>query len=90
MASWDMQSAVMSMTIAASEGLSKTRIPFLLLYGERDALVNAGPAIARVKELVPGVRTMLYENSGHTPFIEEATRFNHDLAAFIDHAAAQH
>lgn len=90
MASWDMQSAVMSMTIAASEGLSKTKVPFLLLYGERDALINAGAAIARVKQLVPGVRTMLYENSGHTPFIEEATRFNHDLAAFIDHAAAQH
>lgn len=90
MVSWDMQSAVMSMTIAASEGLSKTRIPFLLLYGERDALVNAGAAIARVKELVPGVRTMLYANSGHTPFIEEPNRFNHDLAAFIDHAAAHH
>lgn len=89
MASWDMQSAVMSMTIAASEGLGKTRVPFLLLYGERDGLVNAGAAIARVKELVPGARAVLYANSGHAPFIEEPARFNHDLAAFIDHAAAQ-
>lgn len=89
MASWDMQSAVMSMTIAASEGLGKTRVPFLLLYGERDALVNAGAAITRAKELVPGARAVLYANSGHAPFIEEPARFNHDLAAFIDHAAAQ-
>ena len=49
MASWDMQSAVRSMTVAASEGLSKTGVPILLLYGERDALVNTSGAIARAK-----------------------------------------
>lgn len=88
MASWDMQRAVMSMTIAAGEGLRKAHVPLLLLYGERDALVNPGPSIARVKELVPGARSTLYANSGHAPFIEEPVRFNHDLAKFIDQATA--
>jgi pimeloyl-ACP methyl ester carboxylesterase len=87
MASWTMQSAVQSMTVAASEGLSKTTVPVLLLYGERDALVNTGGAIARAKELDPHVQVKLYANSGHAPFIEEPDRFNRDLAAFIDTAA---
>lgn len=87
MASWTMQSAVQSMTVAASEGLSKTTVPVLLLYGERDALVNTGGAIARAKELDPHVQVKLYANSGHAPFIEEPDRFNRDLAAFIDTVA---
>ena len=88
MASWDMQSAVQSMTVAASEGLSKITVPVLLLYGEHDALVNASGAIARAKELDPHIQIKLYANSGHAPFMEEPDRFNHDLAAFIDTTVA--
>ncbi len=88
MASWDMQHAVMSMTVAAAEGLGKSSVPVLLLYGARDALVNPTAAIARAKELRPGVQTMLYAGSGHAPFIEEAPRFNRDLATFIDATTA--
>jgi non-heme chloroperoxidase len=87
MASWTMQSAVQSMTVDASGGLSKTTVPVLLLYGERDALVNTKGAIARAKELVPQVQIKLYANSGHAPFIEEPDRFNRDLAAFVDTVA---
>ena len=89
MASWDMQNAVMAMTVDAAGGLGKSHVPLLLLYGERDALVNPAAAIARAKELRPSVQTALYANSGHAPFIEEAVRFNRDLAAFVDRAAAQ-
>ena len=88
MASWDMQSAVQSMTVAAAEGLSKVSVPVLLLYGEHDALVNTRGAIARAKELDPHIQTRLYANSGHAPFMEEPDRFNRDLAAFIDTVAA--
>ena len=87
MASWDMQSAVQSMTVPAAEGLSKIKVPVLLLYGEQDALVNTRGAIARAKALDPHIQTKLYANSGHAPFMEEADRFNHDLAAFIDSVA---
>ncbi|MEW6339126.1 MAG: alpha/beta hydrolase [Pseudomonadota bacterium] len=88
MASWDMQSAVQSMSVAASEGLSKTHAPILLIYGAGDALVKAQPAIARAKELNPHIQSKLYANSGHAPFIEEPDRFNHDLSAFVDSASA--
>jgi non-heme chloroperoxidase len=84
MASWDMQSAVQSMTIPASEGLSRAQVPVLLIYGARDALVKAKPAIARASELDPQIQSKLYANSGHAPFIEEPDRFNRDLSAFID------
>ena len=86
MASWDMQHAVMSMTVDAAQGMGQARVPVLLLYGEHDALVHARPAIARALQLNPRVRSLLYAESGHAPFIEEATRFNRDLAAFVDAA----
>ena len=88
MASWDMQNAVMAMTVAATEGLGKSSVPVLLLYGERDALISPTAAIARAKALRQGVQTTLYANAGHAPFIEEAARFNRDLAAFIDATTA--
>ncbi|MCV4283693.1 alpha/beta fold hydrolase [Pseudomonas capsici] len=84
MASWDMQQAVQSMTVEAAKGLGNAKVPVLLLYGARDALVQVKPSIARATQLNPRVKSMLYENSGHAPFIEETERFNRDLSAFID------
>ena len=84
MASWDMQKAVQSMTVEAARGLGNAKVPVLLLYGARDALVQARPSIARATQLNPNVQSKLYEHSGHAPFVEEAERFNRDLAAFID------
>ena len=87
LASWDMQTAVQSMSVAAAEGLGKARVPVLLLYGAQDALVHAGPAIARAKAINPRVRSIVYAASGHAPFLEEPERFNRDLAAFMQSLA---
>lgn len=86
MASWDMQRAVQSMTVFAERGLQRIDKPVLLIYGARDALVQAEPAIARATALNPRVRSKLYAESGHAPFIEEADRFDRDLATFVDMA----
>lgn len=83
MASWDMQRGVQSMTVPAAEGLRAARVPLLLLYGEQDALVRTGPAIARAVALNPRIQSKRYARSGHAPFLEEPQRFNRDLAAFI-------
>ncbi|WP_296945366.1 alpha/beta fold hydrolase [uncultured Massilia sp.] len=88
MASWDMQAAVQSMTVDLS-GLRQARVPVLLLYGERDALVKAHAAIARARQLNPRVRSIVYPRSGHAPFVEEADRFARDLAAFAASAAGR-
>ncbi|MBB5942816.1 alpha/beta hydrolase [Xanthomonas sp. 3307] len=84
MASWDLQRAVQSMTVQAEQGLGKAQVPVLLLYGERDALVQAKPTIARAKALNPRIRSVLYAQSGHAPFLEESQRFDRDLAGFVD------
>lgn len=83
MASWDMQEGVQSMSIDTS-GLARAQVPVLLVYGERDALIAARPTVARAQALNPRARAIFYAKSGHAPFVEEATRFDRDLAAFID------
>ena len=87
LASWEMQRAVPTMTVDAPAGLGATRKPVLLLYGERDALVQAEPTIARAVEINPHAQSQCYAQSGHAPFLEEPERFNRDLAAFVDAAA---
>lgn len=84
MASFDMQAAVQSMTVAAARGLGSARKPLLLIYGAKDALVQPAPSIQRARELNPHVRSAVYAGSGHAPFMEEPDRFNRDLAAFVD------
>lgn len=84
MASFDMQAAVQSMTVAAARGLGSARKPLLLIYGAKDALVQPAPSIERARELNPHVRSAVYAGSGHAPFMEEPDRFNRDLAAFVD------
>jgi non-heme chloroperoxidase len=88
MASWTMTRVTPSMTVAAAEGLPRAHVPVLALYGGKDALVLVQPSLARARELNPRVETLLYNNSGHAPFLEEAQRFNHDLASFVDSTTA--
>lgn len=87
MASWTMTRITPSMTVAAAAGLPKAQVPVLALYGAKDELVKVQPSIARLKELNPRIQTKLYDNSGHAPFLEEALRFNYDVAAFVALAA---
>ena len=83
MASWAMQKAVQSMSVFAAEGIARAKVPMLFLYGGKDALVNTEPTIARARKLNPDIRSVVYRDSGHAPFIEEAVRFNADLKAFL-------
>ncbi len=86
MASWTMTRATPSMTVSLAEGLPKARVPVLMLYGAKDELVQVQPSIARAKQLNARIKTTIYENSGHAPFLEEPSRFNQDLAKFVESA----
>lgn len=86
LASPAMQAAVPRMTIAAREGLGAMHKPLWLIYGARDALVRVEPSLERARRLNPSLRATVYAASGHAPFLEEAERFNRDLAGFIDAA----
>ncbi|CAB3918779.1 alpha/beta fold hydrolase [Achromobacter deleyi] len=89
LASPEMVAAVPSMSIAAQAGVGGMRKPLLLIYGARDALVQALPSIERARGLNPGLRSTVYDEAGHAPFLEEAQRFNSDLAAFVDAAVSR-
>lgn len=86
MASENMQNAVHDMSLNASKGLGALHKPLLLIYGARDALVQAEPSFNRARALNPGAIGKFYPESGHSPFLEEAERFNRDLSVFVDAA----
>jgi len=86
MASEVMQTAVHGMSLDAPMGLGAMHKPLLLIYGARDALVQAESSFNRAKALNPGAVGKLYAGSGHSPFMEEAERFNRDLSAFVEAA----
>ncbi|WP_219704347.1 alpha/beta fold hydrolase [Marinomonas lutimaris] len=83
-ASFNMQKTVPSMNVDVVNGLGKLTKPFLLIYGAHDALVNPNASLKRVKELNSTSQSKIYENSGHSPFFEESTRFNNDIINFIN------
>jgi pimeloyl-ACP methyl ester carboxylesterase len=71
----------------ATEMMSKLKLPVLVTHGaeDRNARLGAGQYTASV---IPGAKLSIYEGIGHSPFYEDAARFNTELAAFV-HAAAK-
>jgi len=61
-------------------------VPVLVTQGDQDLLVTRGLG-ELTAALVPGARLSMFEGVGHAPFVEDATRFNRELAEF---AAAVH
>jgi pimeloyl-ACP methyl ester carboxylesterase len=56
-------------------------VPVLVTHGLEDRMVL--PASSRhIASLVPGAQVSLYSGVGHSPFWEDARRFNRELAAF--------
>jgi pimeloyl-ACP methyl ester carboxylesterase len=66
--------------------LHKIDVPVLVTQGGDDLLVSRGLG-ELTAALVPGARLSMYDGIGHTPFVEDAPRFNRELAEFV--AAAQ-
>lgn len=66
----------------ATAMMSKLTIPVLVSHGaeDRNAKLGAGQYTASV---IPGAKLSVYERIGHSPFYEDAPRFNTELAAFV-------
>jgi non-heme chloroperoxidase len=66
----------------ATEVMSKLTLPVLVTHGaeDRNARLGAGQYTASV---IPGAKLSVYEGIGHSPFYEDAPRFNTELAAFV-------
>lgn len=66
----------------ATEIMSKLTLPVLVSHGAEDK--NAKLATAQyTASVIPGAKLSVYEGIGHSPFYEDAPRFNGELAAFV-------
>jgi non-heme chloroperoxidase len=65
-----------------TEVMSKLKIPVLVTHGaeDRNAKLGAGQYTAAT---IPGAKLSVYDGIGHSPFYEDAPRFNRELASFV-------
>jgi non-heme chloroperoxidase len=71
---------------ATLPALARVRVPTLVTHGRQDALVL--PLAAELTaDAIPSARLSWFEACGHSPFQEDAPRFNRELAAFVSAAA---
>ncbi len=61
--------------------LAKITIPTLIMHGRKDKICNFDLA-GQMKSAIPGSVLVPFENSGHSLFLEETTRFNEELIRF--------
>lgn len=57
-------------------------IPCLVVYGKNDPSV-AGPSVLDRDTLPENIHQVIFEDSGHFPMLDEATKFNRLLADFL-------
>jgi pimeloyl-ACP methyl ester carboxylesterase len=62
--------------------LRNVRVPTLISQGRRDVIVLP-KAAELAAATIPGSRISWYDDCGHSPFCEDAARFNRELAAFV-------
>jgi non-heme chloroperoxidase len=66
----------------ATEIMSKLTIPVLVSHGAEDK--NAKVETAKyTASVIPGAKLSIYDGTGHSPFYEDAPRFNSELAALV-------
>jgi pimeloyl-ACP methyl ester carboxylesterase len=69
----------------ATQLMAKLKLPVLVSHGAEDR--NAKLGVARyTASVIPGAKLSIYEGIGHSPFYEDAPRFNKELAAFVSAA----
>jgi non-heme chloroperoxidase len=83
------RAAVMDRSRNTGDMLPQIKVPVLVTHGAMDRII--APAAGRYTAgAVPGARLSLYEGVGHSPFFEDAPRFNRELAEFTRAAAQSH
>jgi pimeloyl-ACP methyl ester carboxylesterase len=81
------RAAVLDRTRDTGETLKELRMPVLITHGTMDRII--APAAATITaELVPGAKISWYDSVGHSPFWEDAPRFNRELVDFVRGAQA--
>ena len=76
------RAAVLDRTRDTGDILAQLKVPVLVTHGTMDRII-APAAGAFTASQVPGARLSLYDAVGHSPFWEDAPRFNCELAEFV-------
>ncbi len=63
------------------ETVRQLDVPTLILWGRHDAILPASGA-ADLEQRVPHAEVVMFEDSGHCPFLEEAEKYNAAVAQF--------
>jgi pimeloyl-ACP methyl ester carboxylesterase len=69
--------------LSYADRLGSVRAPALVLVGRHDREAPV-PCSEELSEGIPDARLVVFERSGHFPFIEEPSLFTHTLKAFIN------
>jgi non-heme chloroperoxidase len=64
------------------DDLGRIAAPTLLVWGDRDGLLPPAER-ERLAAAVPGARSRVYPQTGHSPHWERPERFADDLVAFM-------
>ena len=63
--------------------LAKVTVPSLICFGGDENKLVPIAAGEHLQENIPNARLVIFENSSHCPFLEEADRFNQEVDQFI-------
>ncbi len=64
------------------ETVKQIDVPTLILWGRHDAILPASGA-DDLKQRIPHAEVVMFEDSGHCPFLEEADKFNGAVEEFV-------
>ncbi len=78
----EVRAAMLDRPLHLEDYLRTIQVPVLFTHGMHDSI--APPEAARYAHSVtPNSHISIFESAGHAPFVEDATRFNAELAAFV-------
>ena len=64
------------------DALRRVSVPVLISHGRLDTVVLPGAAEITA-DTISHARLSWFDDCGHSPFVEDAARFNDELAAFV-------
>ena len=62
--------------------LPTIKVPVILMHGARDQVVSLESS-RYLNKMLPGSKLIIFDKSGHAPFLDEAGKFNLSLRDFI-------
>jgi non-heme chloroperoxidase len=65
--------------------LATLKLPVLVTHGAKDKLILLAGA-KHTQSVIAGAKLSVYDEAGHSPFFEDAPRFNAELASFVREA----